>query len=364
MRILVVSHASTVAVNQEPYAALLDLDVDVDVIVPDRWRHEMERSPRESEVHPQLEGRVHRTHLARRGSIQRHVHLTPPRRWLRRFRPDVVLVDEEHFSVPAAQWVRAANRERVPIAVGAAENLDRPLPWPARVLRHFTLRHADGVIARTPAAADVARRWGARGVVHLVPLTVRLPDHPGPRPADRTFTVGFAGRLVEAKGIQDLLAAVDRLPTPVRLLVAGDGPLRGEVQANPRAELRLALPHDRMPAFYEETDVVVLPSRTTPTWSEQVGRVLLEAMASARPVIASASGEMPWVLDAARGGVTFPEGDVAALAELLADVRSDPERWQALGEQGRRDVAERFTPDAAARELVELATQLVARAGQ
>jgi len=92
--------------------------------------------------------------------------------------------------------------------------------------------------------------------------------------------------------------------------------------------------------------------------------VLLEAMAAGRPVIASDSGEMPWVLSEARGGMTFPEGDVGTLANLLVDVRADPARWRAMGERGRRDVAEKFTPEAAARELLELASEMQARARQ
>ena len=364
MRILAVSHPSAVAVNQEPYAALLAMGADINVIAPHLWRHELESAPRPSEVHPQLEGRVHLSRVAWPGAIQRHVHLSRPSGWIRRFRPDVVLVDEEHFSVPAAQWVRAANRQRVPVAVSALENLDRPLPWPARVLRHFTLRHADGVFARTPTAARLARRWGAHAAVRIVPLTVAVPPHVGPRPPGRPFTVGFAGRLVEAKGVPDLLAAVHRLPDPKRLLVAGDGPLREQVACHAYSVMRHALAHDEMPEFYEETDVLVLPSRTTRTWTEQVGRVLLEAMASGRPVIASDSGEMPWVLSEARGGMTFPEGDVDTLANLLVDVRTDPARWRAMGERGRRDVSEKFTPEAAARELLELATEMQARARQ
>jgi glycosyltransferase involved in cell wall biosynthesis len=364
MRILAVSHASAVAVNQEPYAALLRMGNDINVIVPDRWRHELETSPRPPEVHPQLDGRVHRSRVAWPGAIQRHVHLTRPVRWIRRFRPDVVLVDEEPSSLPAAQWVRAASAQRVPVAVGAAENLDRPLPGPARVMRRSTLRRADGVFPRTPTAGQLVDQWGFRGTTRLVPLAVVVPPATSPPPPDRPFTVGFAGRLVEAKGVPDLLDAVDRLQDDTRLVIAGDGPLRSDVAANPRVDLRHRVPHADMPALYDEIDVLVLPSRTTRTWSEQVGRVLLEAMACGRPVLASASGEMPWLLSQARGGKTFPEGDVAALAELLVDVRSNPERWRALGQQGRRDVAERFSPDAAAAAFLELATELRARARQ
>jgi glycosyltransferase involved in cell wall biosynthesis len=358
VRILAVGHPESVATNQEPYAALVRDGVDVQLVVPDRWHHELEGEVRPAEVHPDLEGRVHLARIARPGSIQGHVHLTPPGRWLRKLQPDVVLVNEEHFSVPAAQWVQAARVRRVPVAINAWENLDRPLPWPARVLRHTTLRASSGVFARTPAAAQWARRWGARGRIDLVPPPIVSPAGVTARPRGGPFTVGFAGRLVEAKGVLDLLAAVDRLGGQERILVAGDGPLRSEVAADPKVDLRLGVRHDEMGAVYAEMDVLVLPSHTTRTWSEQLGRVLLEAMAHGRPVIAAASGEMPWVLSEARGGMTYPEGDVPALADLLIDARSDPDRWRALGERGRADVVERFSPEASGKALLALATGL------
>jgi glycosyltransferase involved in cell wall biosynthesis len=187
------------------------------------------------------------------------------------------------------------------------------------------------------------------------------PATPPARDAHLPFTVGYVGRLVEAKGIPDLLAAADRLPEDTRLLIVGDGPLRGLVAAHPKVDLRVGVPHDDMASLYAEMEVLVLPSRTTRTWSERLGRVLLEAMAQGRPVIASASGEIPWVLSEARGGMTFPEGDVAALAGLIVDVRTHPEIWRELGERGRQDVATRFSPEATAAALLALAMDLSPR---
>jgi glycosyltransferase involved in cell wall biosynthesis len=249
----------------------------------------------------------------------------------------------------------------VPVAVSAFENLDRSLPLPARLLRRTTLRTPAGVFARTPTAAALVRRWGARGPVRLVPPAVVVPPRPTETSfAARPFTIGFAGRLVEAKGVLDLLAVIDRLPAGFRLLVAGDGPLRPKLAAHWKVDLRTGVRHDDMAALYEQMDVLVLPSHTTRTWSEQLGRVLLEAMACGCPVLATESGEMPWVLSEARGGMSFPEGDVATLATLLLDVHTHAARWRALGEQGRADVAERFSPEASATALLELAEALVA----
>lgn len=356
--VLVVSHPATVALNQLPYVALLDHDIDVQVVVPHRWRHELGGGAVPPEVHPQLAGRVHPARIIGVGKIQRHVYRDLPGRWLRRFRPDAVLVEAEHLSLPAAQWTAACRLRRIPVAVTGYENLDRPLPWPARLLRAATLRSASGVFARTPTAARRAEQWGARGPVHVVPPAVDVPTHPAAPAPPEPFTVGFAGRLIDAKGIGDLVAAVERLGPGARLLAVGDGPWRSRLEQHPAVEVRTGVTHAQMGSAYADMHVLVLPSHTTATWAEQLGRVLLEAAAAGRPIIGADSGEIPWVLEVVRGGRTFPEGDVAALTTLLASVRDDPQQWAQLAAQGRQQVIERFSPAASARGLVGLLDEM------
>ncbi len=106
--------------------------------------------------------------------------------------------------------------------------------------------------------------------------------------------------------------------------------------------------------LYGRMDMLVLPSRTTKTWSEQFGRVLCEALLCGVPVVGSASGEIPWVIKTTGGGLSFPEGDVAALAHLLSELRDDARRRGELAERGREGVWRHFSPAAAARELDRL----------
>ena len=73
-----------------------------------------------------------------------------------------------------------------------------------------------------------------------------------------------------------------------------------------------------MPAFFREIDVFVLPSISRPNWTEQFGRVLIEAMASEVVVVGSDSGEIPHVIGEA--GLVFPEGDAPALCARLEEL--------------------------------------------
>src|ERR1019366_9535910 len=159
------------------------------------------------------------------------------------------------------------------------ENIDRPLPPPVRWLRSRVLRDAAFVAARSDTAGELARSWGAVGDVGLAPPAVPAwesvpvaPEHP--------FTVGYAGRLVESKGLADLLAAVRMLDAPVELLLIGNGEMRAglEGQPIPGSKVRVldGLSHEEMPVGYRQLDVLVLPSHTTATWKEQFGRVIIE----------------------------------------------------------------------------------------
>lgn len=185
-----------------------------------------------------------------------------------------------------------------------------------------------GPIAHIPWGSDVGR-------FAFVPARDRLADPP---------VIGYVGRLVREKGINDLLRAVEELRYPVVLRIVGDGPLAGEVAgwrlSRGRVEWIRNIPKKSIPEAYRGMDLLVLPSRTTPTWKEQFGRVLVEAMASGVPVLGSSSGAIPEVLGDA--GAVFPEGDVRALARTIADLLADPSRRTGMSARGRDRAEKRY----------------------
>ncbi len=129
-----------------------------------------------------------------------------------------------------AQWARVLVRRDIPFGVQVAENLDRGLPAPLRAIRSGILHRAGFVAARSDSAAALARSWGATGEVALAPHAVPpWVAEPGLSP-DSPFTVGYAGRLVPEKGLDDLLAAVRRLKAPTELVLIGDGVMREQLE--------------------------------------------------------------------------------------------------------------------------------------
>jgi len=330
------------------------------IVLPKSWRGEYSSEPLRPTPLEGLEGALRPTPVILGGRPQRHLYLTSCRAVCARTRPEVAFVEAEPYALAAFQWSRTFARRGIPFGVQCYENIDRPLPGIVRWRRSRLLRRAAFVAARSESAARLARAWGATGEVALAPPAV--PAWAGAPPTQaapaRPFTVGYAGRLIESKGLGDLLAAVRLLEGPVELLLIGNGELRSELDGQPipgsRVRVLDGISHDRMDSGYAQLDVLVLPSHTTPTWREQFGRVIVEALWCGVPVIGSDSGEIPWLVELTGGGLLFPEGDSAALAGRLTELRQAPELRRRLARAGRETVERMFSVPAATDSLERL----------
>lgn len=358
-RLLVVSHPAVIPVNQEVYRELVRRGWDVKIVLPDRWRSEYSRSSMEPRALEGMEQALIPTRVLFAGRPQRHVYAVSARSLLARTNPDVAFLESEPFAVAATQWGRALSRRGVPFGVQMYENIDRHLPAPVRRMRARVLREAAFVAARSDTAAALARSWGARGEVALSPPAVPNWER-APAGGERPFTVGYAGRLVKSKGVMDLLAAVRMLDAPIELLLIGNGELRSALEGKPvpGSHVRVLdnLGHERMAEAYAQLDVLVLPSRTTFTWKEQFGRVIVEALSCGVPVVGSDSGEIPWLIELTGGGLVFPEADPVMLARALARLRAEPQLRRELAVRGREAVVRMFSVAAATDALERLLT--------
>jgi glycosyltransferase involved in cell wall biosynthesis len=360
-RVLVISHPSVVSVNQEVYRELRRRGWAVTIVLPSRWRHSYAAGAVRPQTLAGMEDALRPVRVLFAGQPQRHLYLVRARALARTLAPEVAFIEAEPFALPAAQWSFALAPLRIPFGVQAYENIDRGLPAPVRLLRSYVLHRAAFVAARSRTAGELARGWGARGEIGLAPPAVpawpRAPAAAGAS-ADRPFTVGYAGRLVPSKGLADLLAAVRKLAAPVELVLIGDGEMRGELEGQPlpgsRVRVLDGLTHAEMASGYAQVDVIVLPSRTTATWKEQFGRVIVEALWCGVPVVGSDSGEIPWLIELTGGGLVFAEGDREALAAALARLREAPELRASLAASGRAAVERLFSLPAATDALERL----------
>lgn len=231
------------------------------------------------------------------------------------------------------------------------------------VLEDLVVRLADRIIVN----AEALRPRGAAGArTDVIPSGVDTEIF-RPRPDTRDATrarlglpsgppiIGTVGRLEVRKGTDVLLeaaAALRKKGLPeVRVVVVGDGPLRDEL---PALAARLGLA-DQVFMLGDRSDVhevlgaldlFVLPSRT-----EGMSNALLEAMATALPVVATAVGGNPEVVAAETTGVLVPPDNSTAMAEAIARLLASPDAAARLGVAARAHVVDRYSAPAMVRRL-------------
>jgi glycosyltransferase involved in cell wall biosynthesis len=362
LRVVVISKAHVVAAYQTKLEALArQPGLELVAVAPTAWR---EPGVGTTRLEPRFTAGYRLVALPLALNGQHHLFF-----WrglgplLRRVRPQVLHIDEESFNLATFQAMRMG------VALGARccffnwANIDRWYPPPFAFFERYSFRHASHAVAGNQEAAAILRRHGYCGPLTVLPQfgvdpSLFAPDsvfHVKQAP----FTVGYVGRLLAAKGLADLLEAFARLPSYSRLRLIGDGELRnsllqraGELGLAERVEHIPQVPSTEVPVRLRELDVLVLPSRTTPSWKEQFGRVLVEAMACGVPVLGSSSGEIPHVIG--DSGLIFPEGDVAALHGALLRLLEQPMLRQELARRGRERVLANYTQEALAAQYAKV----------
>lgn len=248
---------------------------------------------------------------------------------------------------------------------------------------------ADMVVAATPAErADLQWLYELRSdKVRVIPPGVDLEGfHPMPKATARAKLgvptdgklVMFVGRLETLKGIDTLIRAVYLLATSdyswaadLRVqIIGGDvseslDELGGEIAHLLELARELGVQHQieflgsrrqsELPAYYGAADVVVMPS-----YSESFGMVALEAMACARPVVASRVGGLKYLVRDGETGYHVREGMPEELAARLAELLSYEPKLEVMGQAARKE-AQEYSWTKAANEILEIYTNLVAR---
>ncbi len=301
---------------------------------------------------------------------------------LKRARPEIVLVETEPWAWLRWQTWWSARRLGYKVRFGefSWENVRRPglKGWLLSAVYRLAAWTADFVIAGNDDAGGFFLEAGVPPERLLVAPQLGV-DETVFRPADaalkakrradfglpdQAFIIGFSGRLLEMKGVADLIAAVERLRAQpggetARLALLGPGeigPLLGGRTAQPDwLSVHPAVPHAEMAHFIQALDLFVLPSREWNRhghqWREQFGHVLIEAMGCGVPVLGSSCGSIPTVLgDPAQ---IFPEGDIARLAEMLRAYCFDASLREATVRQQGQRLRANYTNDVLARHWAE-----------
>jgi glycosyltransferase involved in cell wall biosynthesis len=366
MRVLFISHAYVVGVNQGKLNAIAETGkVVVGLLAPSNWKApEWNRQLPLERPYPNLHLYSAPVVFSGRGGA----HMYAP--WS---------IWQEVFSLSAFELAIWSRISGIPLVVFGWENLERRLPLPRWWTCQFVLNTVKAIVPGNQDGAKIVRNWGYQGTLAVMPQMGVDPDFFSPvtseiaanpsesRSGDRPFNIGYMGRLARSKGI-DLIFAVHQLRAQglnCQITICGSGGdeqmLRDEADKQQIASAivwRGAVRHEAVPAEMATFDVLVLPSRTTPEWKEQFGHVSIEAMAMGIPVVGSSSGEIPHVIG--RSDLVFAEEDVDGLARILARTISNPQWREEVSQYGLQRVRQHYTHARIAEQLINLWHQVLA----
>src|SRR5437762_12686872 len=327
-RVLVLSHTYLQPAHRGKLRALAARGLEVTVAIPQRWREPWFGRP--IDVAWERQGGLEVFPLPARGMGGGKAEIAKAkygrralRALLRDRRPDLVQIEEEPNTLAARQVLGAARRLAIPVVLLTHQNVELEQGWWAHWKQRRMLRKLTGLVAGSDLAGTLVRRDAPNLPIAVIPQLGALAPHEPQHVPHEGLAIGFVGRLVPTKGIDNLLRALALLRSSKwRLMIVGDGPERERLEAL-ASELRLAarvrwtggLPADQVAGLWPDLDVLVQPSRAQDNWRETNGHVLIEAMANEVAVLGTDSGVIPELIGDA--GIVVPNGDVAALSAAL-----------------------------------------------
>ncbi|MDP8244260.1 MAG: glycosyltransferase [Candidatus Hinthialibacter antarcticus] len=356
MRVLVIDKTAGLDASHERHQAMAGEDgVELHVLGPRHWVE----NGRDIIWRPPIDARyqAHRGRVVGKGHYARVWYINGMASAMRQSKPDIIQLLEEPWSLTALQTMLYAPlfAPHAKILFYTWENIYRPWTYPARASCLYAMidkamhSRSCAAVCATEGARQVLDQKGYAKPFAVVPYGIPhyfFDDQPEPSPR-KSFTIGYVGRMLEMKGVDLLIQAVAQIPdAQLRLVGTGDDfasiqSLCKQLHVADRVEWIAALTEREVPAFMSELDVLVLPSRSTPGWMEQLGRVLIEAMAIGTPVIGARSGAIPEVIGDA--GLLFNADDSDDLALQLQCVKANKDLRTECRRRGRLRAQTQFT---------------------
>lgn len=308
-------------------------------------------------------------------------HINPGLSWRLRgqfatLKPHIVhthLIHADLYAIPAARLAR------VPIVISSRHNDDpRRQRQPLRMVNRGLWRITDAGIAISEAvkrftiAVEGASPQKLHTILYGIPLPVPQVDKRTARSALRaelgldpeTPLMGIVSRLVPKKAIPDALAAFAQIAlqfNDAHLVIAGDGPLMDALKGTTARyslgkQVHFLGWRSDVPQIMAALDIFLMPST-----SEGFGLTLLEAMAQRTPIIGSTASSIPEIVIHGETGLTFPPGDVTALANAMRTLISDKPLRMHFGLMGEERLEPRFSAARMVDETLRLYLTLFSR---
>lgn len=237
-----------------------------------------------------------------------------------------------------------------------------------KMMKHI-LGQADRVTATSRMLKDITRKFmSPEKTITRIPFGVDLDNFKPDLKKNKRFgiTLGVIKKLDRTYGIEYLIrgfALVEKRYRNARLLIAGDGPLLGELKnlacqlgCERKIEFTGKIPHSQVPALLNQMDIFVMPSIR-----ESFGVAALEASACELPVIASNVGGVPEVILDKKTGLLIPPQNPSAIADAILYLIANPDRRKKLGKSGREFVMKNYDWQKNAQRMERLYKEILNR---
>ena len=379
MKVLVISHSAIQPTYHRKFEgiskiAAASLPVILRILVPDTWV-ENNQTIRFSRRHVSRNLSFYPGKVTFPGYGSRFFFTKGIVKHFRELRPDIIHLEEEPWSLCALQTVilRRILCPRSKLIFRTSLSIPAKLKFNSIVslIEQIVFKESNYAFILSRRAGEILIQKGYRKGMKISPNGVdtrmfrkmdmsHLKQELGI--SKNEFVIGYVGRLMQMKGLANLLKAFAMLenqkPPVCRLLVVGSGEYREEMLSiasrlniSKKMILINAVPAEEVPRYINCMDVLILPSITTPGWVEFFGRVLVEAMMCEVPVIGSNSGEIPNVIGNA--GLIFQEGNEKELKDKLVMITRDPDLRRSLTKSGLTRATSLFTWESIARGTYE-----------
>lgn len=276
---------------------------------------------------------------------------------VRDLRPDLIHIVGDPWTPTAEAGAAAARDLKIPYVLVGTSSVGGPdgmvAKWQARKVRDG----AAGLAGTVRSALELLLEGSAAvPVAVLPPGGLDLPAERTAPPAPTSPVFGVVGRVVRERGIDLLLDALGEVYGDWRLRIVGTGPAQEALEAQAqrlglgaRLEWLGGLPREALADFWPTIDVLVAPSRSSATWVEPTGSVVLEAMAHRIAPVVTRCGALPDVVGEA--GMVLDEDDGPALVRALQGLVQEPARCRVMGATARRRVLEQYGDGPVAEKL-------------
>lgn len=359
MKLLLVWHAGGVQSYWKRIEELAKKFDEVLLVVPKNWNEGgKDVITSDTTLLPNCKIKAIQTRLNRHGAL--YFYSMKFRKLIKDFKPDIVHIHEEPWSISALQTIFLCKQLRLNakfVIDSAAINLKKMPVFSS--IEKYVMRNSSLIFARNNECREILVKRGCS-----LPICI-LPNGVDPelfKAADISeienikssynvpaghYIVAFIGRMIREKGIFDFVdsskSLLDSLNKPIHFLMVGNGPEKENVKKKVQ-ELGLEnsftfidkVPSTQVPLIMNALDILVLPSISTTNWKEQFGRVLVEAMACGKAVIGSSSGGIPEVIGDQQ--YVFVEGNSNQLTRIAEQLISNSELLDQAKKHGRKRV--------------------------